>query len=102
MSDWVLLAVYIVGWFVTVRLIHRSIAKDPESEDVERVLVPIVGAFLWPWIVFFGVPILLIVGAYKLATVPLPQWHLPWQRRQADQERIQELERALGINQEVR
>jgi hypothetical protein len=92
---WLVLTVYILGWLVTMRILHASGKRD---DDID-VFCEIVGALFWPLLAALFAVCGFFYGAFLLATHDFKMPHL-WRRRSADQQRIRELEAQLGMSSE--
>jgi hypothetical protein len=92
---WLVLAAYVLGWLVTMRIMHASAKRD---NDVD-VFCEIFGSLFWPLLAALFVVCGFFYGAFLLATHDFKMPRLRF-RRSADQQRIRELEAQLGMSSE--
>ena len=89
MTPWIVLAVYVVGWFGMVRFLHGG--PGPRAPFLDTGL-----ALVWPIVLVIAGSIWAGIGVYRLATMPIRN---PFRRKvkDGDPQRIAELEYELGI-----
>jgi hypothetical protein len=92
---WLVLAAYLLGWLVTMRILHATGKRD---DDVD-VFCEILAGLFWPLLAALVVVCGFFYGAFLLATRDFKMPQL-WRRRSADQQRIRELEAQLGMSSE--